>query len=116
MDKYHNVPRLNLYYADGSPLPPMYLAYLPPQMLPVQTLNPTSSATGAISTPTAGAKLRRRDFKDGKEFILAAGLAQKNDPTSPYTSARIWAKLDANWVWWIGVVTTGLGGLWYFLL
>ena len=48
-DPYHNVPRLNLARFDGSPMNPMFLVYSPPQMLPTETLNPTSTSGPAAT-------------------------------------------------------------------
>jgi len=89
LDEYHNVARLNLYQFDGSPMIPMYLAYNPtPEMLPTQTLNPTS-------TPTT--KMRKRDISAAKEFF---------QPTTD-------TLLDPDRWWWFGVGMTTVGTLLY---
>ncbi|KAL9100861.1 MAG: hypothetical protein Q9187_009312 [Circinaria calcarea] len=102
-DPYHNVPRLDLYRFDGSPMNPMYLAYSPPQMLPTQTLNPTTSSTGSPEA-TGNAKIKR-DFADLGGFaepMNRKALMKRHEATS----ADRW--------WWIGVVMTAIGGVGYF--
>jgi hypothetical protein len=93
-DSYHNIPRLNLYKHDGSPLQPLYLAMSPPQMLPTSTLNPLVTATAEASTP---ARVRRGELP---HKVLA-----KRSPEMK--SADTW--------WWFGVFMTAGGGVMYFL-
>ncbi|KAF2433488.1 hypothetical protein EJ08DRAFT_647185 [Tothia fuscella] len=90
IDPYHNVPRLNLYRFDGSPLPPLYLVYQPPNMLPTTTLHPKTTATGR-------SKLKR-----------SLGIL----PPSPVQPTNAW--IDADRWWWFGVGVTGLGSFLYF--
>lgn len=93
-DSYHNIPRLNLYKHDGSPLQPLYLAMSPPQMLPTSTLNPIVTAT-ADANPSA--KVRRGE--------LPHRLLAKRSPEMK--NADTW--------WWFGVFMTAGGGVMYFL-
>ena len=101
-DPFHNVPRLNLYKFDGSPIQPLYLMYSPPQMLPTQTLNPTSAAAGATG--------KSRVKRDGEQQILhpldAEGVVLKPE-TSVFYNADHW--------WWAGVGLTALGTVMYML-
>lgn len=62
LDTYHGRYKLQLYLTDGSPLPPMWLAYKPPLMLPTSTLNPTdsSTATGSVSSKVKRSLENRR--------------------------------------------------------
>lgn len=107
IDVYHNIQSLQLYGFDGTPMPPMWLVYSPPQMLPVQTLNPTSTATGAASaTPTTSAKVKR-DFKESSGLMTAL-----REPPVALKGGMI----DANRIWWIGAGLTALGGLGYFCI
>ena len=80
----------------------MYLAYKPPQMLPTQTLNPTTSATGGAKS-TGKAK---RGFADGpivgEELPYINNLVKRQEP------------IDADRWWWFGVGMTALGGIGYF--
>ncbi len=104
-DPFHNVPRLNLFKFDGSPMQPMYLMYSPPQMLPTQTLNPTAGA-GASATGKARAK------RDGEQAIL--------QPVDNDLPKNILDKLpkefyNADRWWWAGVGLTALGTVMYML-
>ena len=94
-DPYHNIPRLNLFKFDGSPMNPMYLAYKPPQMLPTQTLNPTTAKTSGGAKSTSKSKVKR-NIDEGIESM------QRNEP------------FDADKWWWIAVGLTGVGAMgWY---
>jgi hypothetical protein len=95
IDPYHKIPRLNLYQFDGSPLPPMYIAYKPPQMLPTTTLHPATTATGAAAKATGKIKRSLR--------LL---------PKAPGSPSSTW--IDADRWWWFGVSLTGVGGFLYF--
>ncbi|GAB7355914.1 hypothetical protein MBLNU459_g6558t1 [Dothideomycetes sp. NU459] len=91
-DPYHNIPRLNLFEFNGSPIQPMYLVYSPPQMLPTSTLNPTATATATGKS------------KRGLEVPLNYKMTQRKgvDAMNP-----------DRW-WWIGLCMTGVGGIMYF--
>jgi hypothetical protein len=93
-DPYHGVPRLDLYQFNGAPLPPLYLVYKPPQMVPTTTLHPTAGVTA-----TSRSKLKRS---------LDQGL--KLLPNSREYSS--W--LDADKWWWFGVGMTGVGSVLYY--
>jgi len=82
----------------------MYLAYNPAQMLPTQTLNPTSSAkaTGSASTSTAKAK---RSFEGPEEFsepLNKNALLPRKEPH------------NADKWWWFGIGLTAVGSVGYF--
>ena len=95
-DSYHNIPRLNLYQHDGSPLMPLYLAFSPPDMLPTTTLNPlvTSTAGGAKAT----GKVKRFELPLNHNAILKR--------TPEMQRADRW--------WWFGVMLTASGGVLYY--
>jgi len=105
-DPYHNVPRLDLYQFDGSPIQPMYLAASPPEMLPTQTLNPTSapSATGKNKS-----RVKRQDGGDGNpaqerlESMNRNAIVTPKEPFNP-----------DHW-WWAGVGLTALGTAMYMM-
>lgn len=103
VDPYHNIPRLNLYQFDGSPLAPMYQVYKPPEMLPTTTLNPTNTATA-----TAGATGKAKRGLD-REVPLDWKLKFDNRETREMVH-----RINADRLWWIGLGFTGIGGLLYF--
>ncbi|KAA6414716.1 MAG: hypothetical protein FRX48_01466 [Lasallia pustulata] len=101
-DPYHNVLRLDLYRFDGSPLNPMYIAYSPPQMLPTQTLNPTSAAA------TGGAKAT------GKSRSKRGVFAAYDGPMNKKVVGKRDGAINADKWWWVGVGMTAIGGVGYF--
>ncbi|KAF1818878.1 ROT1-like protein [Dissoconium aciculare CBS 342.82] len=101
IDPYHNIPRLNLYKFDGSPLPPMYLIYSPPQMLPTTTLHPASTAS---STAAANAK---RGLSPEVPPILLSWSSDRHDEDIVH-------RINPERLWWVGLAFTGVGGLLYF--
>lgn len=102
-DKFSNTLRLNLFAFDGAPLNPMYLAYKPPQMLPTQPLNPTStSVTEAEQTSSVPAK---RGLGDSK-------IVQVPMRTDHFFRTE-WCTPNADRLWWFGAGITALGGVGY---
>ena len=95
IDKFHNVPRLNLFLFDGSPQQPLYQVYNPPMMLPTQTLNPTATT----ATPTAKAK---RGL-DGQVPI------QIDEPSPRRKDESFVDMIDENMVWWAGLGMIAVG-------
>ncbi|OAL03339.1 hypothetical protein IQ06DRAFT_243132 [Phaeosphaeriaceae sp. SRC1lsM3a] len=89
-DRYHKIPRLDLYKADGAPLMPLYLAYSPPKMLPTTTLRP-------IATETAAPKVKR-DGLSPREVLFK----------------RTEGNVRADQWWWFGVFLTAGGGIMYW--
>jgi hypothetical protein len=96
MDPFHNIPRLNLYRFDGSPLPAMYLAFKPPTMLPTSTLSPTKTTTATGAKATAKKVKRMLGLEDSSVWSL------DQSPTSRWQDPNSW--------WWFGIGVTGLGG------
>ncbi len=104
IDKYSNTKRLNLYAFDGAPLNAMFLAYMPPQMLPTETLNPTSSsAAGAKKT---GAARMKRNLEGNEEIQMPLNI-NKLPRWNGLTT-------NADRLWWLGAGMTALGGVGYF--
>lgn len=103
-DPYHNVQRLNLFKFDGSPIQPMYLQFSPPQMLPTQTLNPTSRATA-----TAKSRVKRTEGSDGdgEQVPLNSNIRMGQQKEEGVLNADRW--------WWAGVGLTALGTVMYML-
>lgn len=102
-DPFHNVPRLNLFQFDGSPMQPMYLFKSPPQMLPTQTLNPTS-------TPTPGkSRVKRMEGGDGDDSEEILRPLNKNAIIQPKEGS-----MADRW-WWAGVGLTALGTVMYMM-
>lgn len=99
-DPYHNIPRLNLYRFDGSPVMPLYMAYNPPQMLPTSTINPTTS--GATAKPTSS------------KFRVKRSLSEWGSALSKPTMQPKQGLINPNFIWWFGVGATGLGSVMYF--
>ncbi|EEP77579.1 predicted protein [Uncinocarpus reesii 1704] len=95
IDPFHNVKRLNLFQFDGTPMNPMFLIYDPPQMLPTQTLNPTTLAS-ATGQPKA-----KRSFLNGEQ--------QNNQHKKRLLVGSSRLANPDNW-WWAGVVMTIAGG------
>ncbi|MCJ1313799.1 Reversal of tor2 lethality [Agyrium rufum] len=108
-DAYHNVPRLDLFQFDGSPMNPMYLAYSPAQMLPTQTLNPTATATGRGTKSTSTSNTKQKRSMGHWQDPVRQNLI-KTEPAAPYS---VWLNPD-NW-WWMGIGMTALGSVGYFL-
>ncbi|RMZ90694.1 hypothetical protein DV736_g2063, partial [Chaetothyriales sp. CBS 134916] len=103
-DPFHNVPRLNLYLFDGTPLMPLYLAMSPPQMLPTITLNPTAAATA-----TGSSKVKRG--VDGDESLVQASLLDAlGRPSFLPTNADL---TNPDRWWWAGVGFIAIGTVLY---
>lgn len=100
-DPYHGVLRLDLYRFDGSPMNPMYLAYKPPQMLPTQTMNPTTSATAGAQA-TGSSKIKR-----GEQEVTV--------PLNKHVIKKRQEPIDLDRWWWIGLGMTGLGSVAYLV-
>lgn len=104
-DPYHNVPRLNLYRFDGSPINPMFLLASPPEMLPTQTLNPTVAAA-----PAATGKSRVKRAAEPEPAAQKAVKPKKGpviqQPSEPYNADK--------W-WWAGVGSIALGTVMYMM-
>jgi len=99
IDPYHNVLRLDLYEFDGTPMNPMYIAYNPPEMLPTQTLNPTTaSSTGAAATATSNSKRSVEEVQPLNYRVIQ----KRAEP------------INADRWWWIGVGMTLVGSVGYF--
>ncbi|KAL8858516.1 MAG: hypothetical protein Q9178_005014 [Gyalolechia marmorata] len=103
---FDKAQRLNLYAWDGAPMNPMYLAYKPPQMLPTQTLNPTTAAaTGTKPSSTSNSK---RDLPGDDDGLVREALSRKALLKQRHS------KNNADRLWWLGAGLTALGGVGYF--
>ncbi|KAI4229196.1 MAG: hypothetical protein L6R36_001045 [Xanthoria steineri] len=102
---YDKAQRLNLYGWDGAPMNPMYLAYKPPQMLPTQTLNPTSAA--ATGTRPSSTSKSKRDLPGDDDGLVQEALNRKALLQQRHST-------NADRLWWLGVGMTALGGIGYF--
>lgn len=92
-DKFHNIPRLNLFQFNGAPQQPLYQAYTPPQMLPTQTLNPTS-------VPSATGKVKR----DQSQILM-----HNDAPLNKNAIIPVKEPFDADKIWWAGVGLVAVG-------
>ncbi|KAF7125358.1 hypothetical protein CNMCM5793_001536 [Aspergillus hiratsukae] len=90
IDPYHRVKRLDLQAFDETPMPPMYLVFRPPQMLPTTTLNPVSSETG---------KSKRHIARDIGSPVGVETLMRSDHIGNP-----------DRWLWF-GVLMTAMGGI-----
>jgi hypothetical protein len=104
-DGFHNVPRLNLFEFDGTPIQPLYQAYDPPQMLPTQTLNPTAS-----SEPTSKVK-RDMDRNDHDQWRQKMIKGHSFDGGIEEGHEAIW---EAR-IFYGGFMCLGLGMVMYML-
>lgn len=95
-----------MYKFDGSPQIPMYLVYNPPQMLPTQTLNPTTSATAGAAS-TAKSRVKRSMEETTGEKAEAIPKNQILTPTERYFNPDKW--------WWVGVGLTAVGTVMYMM-
>lgn len=106
-DKFHNVPRLNIFGYNGAPVQPLYLAYKPPQMLPTQTLNPTAAA----GEPTSKVKrdMDRDEHHHWKQKMIK-GESFEHDGLEPRPM-----RWDADRWWWAGFGFIAVGTVMYML-
>lgn len=111
IDAYHNIPRLNLYKFDGSPMNPMYLAYRPPQMLPTTTLNPIAAATGSGSASSTSTG--KSNSKRGLDAEVPLNWKLQLERQGSSSSQHVVHSINADRLWWLGLGMTGLGGLLY---
>ncbi|KAI9799492.1 MAG: Reversal of tor2 lethality [Piccolia ochrophora] len=100
-DEYNNMLRLNLFKYDGAPMNPMWLAYRPPQMLPTKTLNPTAQATGGEKAKSTSTNKAKRSLEMEDEPLNKNALRKRQE------------SFDLDYVWWLGVSMTALGGVGY---
>lgn len=101
VDDYHGRYRLDLYQFDGSPSPPLYLAYRPPMMLPTETMNPT----GGPKETSVSNKVKRTSEKI-KRTLENRGR----------TNAVHHGNWDYNVIWWTGVSLIFIGATGWCLL
>lgn len=92
LDGYNGKQSLQIYQFDGSLMPPLYLAYRPPLMLPTETLNPTSAAE---------THSKRKRIKRNLENQYRTGAIHQNGGN------HIW--------WWTAVAGIALGSCFLFL-
>jgi hypothetical protein len=94
---------------------PMFLEYSPPQMLPTQTLNPTSTASGAAATTTA-AKLKKRGVGghfDGEQYHIENPNHDEGKDQSVVHKEV--GSFDVDKLWYIGIGMIGLGSVMYMI-
>jgi hypothetical protein len=87
-DPYHNVP-----------INPMFLLASPPEMLPTQTLNPTST-----NAPAATGKSRVKRASEPAQHAFKSTHSVIQKPSEPYNADK--------W-WWAGVGSIALGTVMY---
>ncbi|KAF2763131.1 hypothetical protein EJ05DRAFT_27094 [Pseudovirgaria hyperparasitica] len=102
-DPYHNIPRLDLFKFDGSPVQPLYLAFKPPQILPTTTLQQTMTASGTAGTQ-ATATSRSKLFRRAEPASITPNTRTKRQDN--YYSQSTFLL--------IGIITTGIGSVLFF--
>lgn len=120
IDLYHGRYRLDLYRFDGSPMPPMFLAYKPPQMLPTTTMNPTDGASALNGQHTASA--------DGSSDNGTASATAESGNTrrrvrrslinrSRTTATKVKTESSTQkLLWWSGIFMIGAGAVGWVVL
>lgn len=101
IDGFHNIQRLNLFQFDGSPQQPLYLAYSPPEMLPTQTLNPTS-------VPSATGKAQAKRDEEPQVVLPMEGAMNSNAIVREQGE-----RFHPDQLWWAGVGMVMVGGAMY---
>ena len=81
----------------------MYLALKPPRMLPTTTLQ-------ALTSATADADSTKTKIKSKRDVLVKNYMSAMNADSLIAQSSLI----DANRLWWFGVLMTGIGSLLYF--
>ncbi|KAL3233510.1 Protein ROT1 [Nakaseomyces bracarensis] len=108
VDPYHGIYRLQLYQFDGSPLPPLYLAYKPPMMLPTETLNPTDSsnakATASSDDTSKNVNLKKRSVREHVRRSLENRY--KTNAVKQTNSV-----LNSNFFWYVSAALVGTGSI-----
>lgn len=103
VDPYHGRYRLDLYQFDGKPLPPLYLTYKPPMMLPTITMNPTATGASGTPDPTASnASLRKK---------IRRSLENRN--RTPAVKKR---STNYDMIWWTGVILMAVGATGFIII
>ena len=103
IDPYSNVRRLDLFQYDGAPQNPMWIAYDPPQMLPTQTLNPTSTGTRAAKSTGTGKSKRSMEGGNTREEQLTWGVGKPTPSEKPI----------GDTIWWMVALGTIISSILY---
>lgn len=108
IDLYYGRYSLQLYQWDGTPLPPLYLVYRPPQMLPTETLTPgVKNITKEFNNKKKReAKYNMRD-RIKRSLINRSRTSAVRDDTKPPLY---------NTIWWGGISMMLVGGATYAYL
>ena len=81
----------------------MWIAYDPPQMLPTQTLNPTSTGTGAAKSTGTGKSKRSMEGGATSEEQLPWGVGKPTPSERPIEDT----------VWWMVALGTIISSILY---
>lgn len=119
IDLYHGRYRLDMYKFDGSPMPPMFLAYKPPQMLPTSTMNPTDGGHPLHTAATAAAD--SNDTASATESGSSGNTRRRVRRSLINRSRTSAAKVKVqsstyNVIWWTGVGMMGAGAVGWIML
>ncbi|PRT56466.1 Protein ROT1 [Wickerhamiella sorbophila] len=119
IDLYHGRYRLDLYKFDGSPMPPMFLAYKPPQMLPTITMNPTNGGNplNGQNTKTAASNDSAASTQSGSSGNTRRRVRRSLINRSRTTATKIKVQSSTyNVIWWTGVGMMGAGAIGWIML
>lgn len=108
IDLYYGRYSLQLFEWDGTPMPPLYLVYRPPQMLPTETLTP-----GVKNITKEASSKKRREVKYNMRDRIKRSLINR----SRTSAVRDDSKTPLyNAIWWGGVSMMLVGGATYVYL
>ncbi|XDT06759.1 Chaperone for protein-folding within the ER, fungal [Nakaseomyces glabratus] len=116
IDPYHGVYTLQLYQFNGAPLPPLYLAYRPPMMLPTETLNPTDGSTGSHPTGSSESESQESDDTSKRSLLKKRSLRDhvKRSLENRYKTNAVKKSdsiFNAAFVWYTSFFLVGAGSL-----
>lgn len=113
IDLYYGRYRLDLYEFDGTPMPPLYLVYRPPQMLPTVTMNPGTKEQVANFSSSSSSSSSKRALNQDVRLRIRRSLMNKGKTTAVRDQRHSWVH---DMIWWGGIsmIVSGACGWIYF--